>query len=32
LKDSPFGAEPFDGLYEITYEKGTGDFENNYDG
>lgn len=31
LKDSPFGKEPFDGLYEITYEKETGDFENNYD-
>ena len=31
LKDSPFGIEPFDGLYEITYDKETGDFENNYD-
>jgi hypothetical protein len=31
LKDSPFGIEPFDGLYEITYDNETGDFENNYD-
>jgi hypothetical protein len=31
LKDSPFGIEPFDGLYEITYEKETGDYKNNYD-
>ena len=31
LKDSPFGIEPFDGLYEITYDKETGDFGNNYD-
>ena len=31
LKDSPFGIEPFDGLYEIIYDKETGDFENNYD-
>ncbi len=31
LKGSPFGKEPFDGLYEITYDKETGNFENNYD-
>ncbi|MCK9280801.1 MAG: hypothetical protein M0P71_09280 [Melioribacteraceae bacterium] len=31
LKDSPFGKEPFDGLYEITYDNETGNFENNYD-
>ncbi len=31
LKDSPFGKELFDGLYEITYDKETGNFENNYD-
>ena len=32
LKGSPFGKEPFDGLNEITYDKETGNFENNYDG
>jgi hypothetical protein len=31
LKASPFGKEPFDGIYEISYDKRTGSFENNYD-
>lgn len=32
LKDSPFGKEPFDALNEISYNKMTGDYENNFDG
>lgn len=32
LKGSPFGAEPFDGLTENTFEKETGRYEDNYDG
>lgn len=32
LADSPFGAEPFDGIYEIKYKTATGKFEDNYDG
>ena len=32
LKDSPFGKEPFDGFFEITYNKLSGSFEHNYDG
>lgn len=32
LKNSPFGKEPFDALYEISYNKKTGNYEDNYDG
>lgn len=32
LADSPFGAEPFDGIYEIKYKTATGTYENNFDG
>ena len=32
LKNSPFGQEPFDGLYEIAFELNAGKFEDNYDG
>lgn len=32
LADSPFGAEPFDGIYEIKYKTATGKYEDNYDG
>lgn len=31
LCKSPFGAEPFDAVYEISYENQTGSFANNYD-
>ncbi|MDO9254934.1 MAG: hypothetical protein Q7U54_05410 [Bacteroidales bacterium] len=31
LKNSPFGKEPFDALYEISYNKMTGNYEDNYD-
>ena len=31
LKDSPFGKEPFDGIYEIRYSTQAGSFEKNYD-
>ena len=31
LKNSPFGKEPFDGIYEISYEKGAGSLGSNYD-
>ena len=31
LTESPFGIEPFDAIYEISYETLTGSFENNYD-
>ena len=31
LKDSPFGKEPFDGIYEISYDKEVGSYQNNYD-
>lgn len=32
LKDSPFGDEPFDGIYEIKYNAETGTFADNFDG
>ncbi len=32
LADSPFGKEPFDGIYEIKYKIDTGSFSDNYDG
>lgn len=32
LADSPFGAEPFDGIHEIKYKTATGRYENNFDG
>ena len=32
LADSPFGAQPFDGIYEIKYKTATGRFEDNFDG
>lgn len=32
LADSPFGDEPFDGIYEIKYKTATGRFEDNFDG
>lgn len=32
LKNSPFGAEPFDGIPEITYDAAAGSFADNYDG
>lgn len=31
LKNSPFGKEPFDGIYEISYDKEVGSYQNNYD-
>jgi len=31
LNDSPFGKEPFDGIYEISYDKEVGSYQNNYD-
>lgn len=32
LADSPFGAEPFDGIYEIKYKTATGSYQDNFDG
>lgn len=32
LANSAFGAEPFDGIYEIKYKTATGRFEDNFDG
>lgn len=32
LAGSPFGAEPFDGIYEIKYKVATGSFADNFDG
>lgn len=32
LAGSPFGAEPFDGIYEIKYKTATGSYEDNFDG
>lgn len=32
LADSPFGKEPFDGIYEIKYKTDTGSYQDNYDG
>ncbi len=31
LENSPFGAEPFDGIFEIKFDHRTGNFEDNYD-
>ena len=32
LKGSPFGKEPFDGIYEMKYEAKTGNYQDNFDG
>lgn len=32
LANSPFGAEPFDGIYEIKYKTATGSYQDNFDG
>ena len=32
LSGSPFGAEPFDGIYEIKYKTATGSYQDNFDG
>ncbi len=32
LADSPFGEEPFDGIYEIKYNISTGNYSDNFDG
>jgi hypothetical protein len=32
LKGSPFGIEPFDGIYEMKYEAKTGNYQDNFDG
>ena len=32
LADSPFGKEPFDGIYEIKYKTATGSYQDNFDG
>ncbi|MCI9284799.1 MAG: hypothetical protein HFJ91_03140 [Muribaculaceae bacterium] len=32
LADSPFGNEPFDGIYEIKYNTATGNYAENFDG
>ncbi len=32
LEDSPFGKEPFDALYEVSYNKNIRNYEDNYDG
>ena len=32
LAGSPFGAEPFDGIYEIKYKTATGTYQDNFDG
>lgn len=32
LADSPFGEEPFDGIYEIKYHTATGSYQDNFDG
>ncbi|MDE6416718.1 MAG: hypothetical protein K2K68_06820 [Duncaniella sp.] len=32
LADSPFGAEPFDGIYEIKYKTASGSYADNFDG
>lgn len=32
LSGSPFGAEPFDGIYEIKYKTATGSYADNFDG
>lgn len=32
LADSPFGKEPFDGIYELKYKTATGSYQDNFDG
>lgn len=32
MADSPFGNEPFDGIYEIKYNTATGNYAENFDG
>ena len=32
LQGSPFGKEPFDGIYEMKYEAKTGTYQDNFDG
>ena len=32
LKDSPWGKEPFDGLFDVSYKCNIGSFADNYDG
>lgn len=32
LQGSPFGKEPFDGIYELKYKAGTGTYQDNFDG
>lgn len=32
LRDSPFGMEPFDGIYEISYNESAGNYADNLDG
>ena len=32
LQSSPFGKEPFDGIYEIKYKADTGTYQDNFDG
>lgn len=32
LADTPFGVQPFDGIYEIKYNMATGSYADNYDG
>lgn len=32
LANSPFGAEPFDGIYEIKYKTASGSYQDNFDG
>lgn len=32
LRDTPFGAEPFDGIYEMKYDYRTGTYADNFDG
>ena len=32
LQGSPFGKEPFDGIYEIKYKADTGTYQDNFDG
>ncbi len=32
LKNSPFGNEPFDALYEVSYSENIGTYSDNYDG
>ena len=32
LQGSPFGKEPFDGIYEMKYQAGAGTYQDNFDG